>query len=641
MEKAKISIVIMDTVGKQNLPAVLDCIGRQTHAPVEVLADDALGEALPDGEILRIPHEENGSSFIKRALEAAGGMFIQILDVPAFPEEGFLETMERTMMENRSGGFPVFVSVPLVHTDAPEDPAGAAFTEIPAQTAVFTEEYVHERMVSSVNQLDLIWANKLFYTEALKKKSTYFAGNLSRDLYRIYNASFYIKDPLHRLPTLLDNGLVKDRADSAAVRLRADSLAKRGLATAGTVREDFDKTTLRKSLHQWRLRKTREGYRFFTRKIAFPRQYRKYSGAPVDPRKVVFMEPRLAKLTNSMTVLRDRFAASEHYDVHEWFLRQDFSRHRAEYRKAMDFIRDAATARYIIVAEGTDVLGSLPVRPETFVLQTWHGCGAIKKCGYSTIDTGFGRDRKLQDRYPLYKNFDLVTVASPEHIWVLEDAMHLEGKGIVKPMGVSRSDVFYDPDFIAAARQRVEAAVPAVRDKKIILYCPTFRGEVGNAWVPDHFDIRRMGEAFSEEYVLLVKHHPLVKILPELPPEYKDSFAYDVTNTLNIEDLICVSDICISDYSSIFFEFSIFERPMLFFAPDRADYATDRGMYYDYETFVPGEIFDDTEGVIDYIRNLDQRFDRERVREFKEKYMSSCDGHATDRILAAMGVTDA
>ncbi|MBR0374874.1 MAG: CDP-glycerol glycerophosphotransferase family protein [Mogibacterium sp.] len=634
-----ISVVMMDTVGEVNAPAVLECLRQQTYAPVEILADEALREFLGDASDIKwLPHVDNGSEFIKAAVGAAKGIFIQIIDIPVFPGRDLLTNLHAIMMENQTGGFPVFVTVPLVHTpSADADGSAEQAAQMPAHAAVFTEDYVHNKMVSAVNQLDCLWANKLFYTEALKKKSIYFTGGLQKDLYRIYNASFYIKEPKLSLRTVLDNGLIKDYVNSRWIRLRADSLGKKGLAAARTLREDFAKTTFRKSLHQWRLRKTREAYRFYTRKIAYPRQYRKFSRAPIDPRKVVFVEIRFAKLSNSMSLLRDRFAASDNYDVHEWMLRQDNSRHRTEYKTAMDFIKDAATARYIVCAEGTDVLGCLDVREGTYVLQTWHGCGAVKKCGFSTADMQFGRNLKTQLRYPLFNNFDMVTVASPEHIWVLEDAMHLQGQGLVKPIGVSRTDVFFDPQFLADARERVYAAVPAARDKKLILYSPTFRGEMSTAVSPEDFDYRAMADGLSDEYIVLVKHHPLVKIRPEIPEDLKGTFAFDVTDTVSIEDLICTCDICITDYSSIFFEFSLFERPVLFYAADRVQYAAERGMYYDYDNFVPGEIFDDTAGMVEYIKDIDNRFDRDRIRKFKELYMSSCDGHATDRILAAMG----
>ena len=105
------------------------------------------------------------------------------------------------------------------------------------------------------------------------------------------------------------------------------------------------------------------------------------------------------------------------------------------------------------------------------------------------------------------------------------------------------------------------------------------------------------------------------------------------TKELDIDKLLCVSDVCISDYSSLIFEYSLFERPMIFFAYDLDEYFDWRGFYYNYDELTPGPIVKTTEEIIDYIQHLDTRFNPSQVRAFREKFMSACDGHATDRIL--------
>ena len=100
-----------------------------------------------------------------------------------------------------------------------------------------------------------------------------------------------------------------------------------------------------------------------------------------------------------------------------------------------------------------------------------------------------------------------------------------------------------------------------------------------------------------------------------------------------IEELLCVSDLCISDYSSLVFEYSLFERPMLFFAYDFEEYGEWRGFYYDYHELTPGPVVHTTQEIVDYVLHLKERFDRKQVADFKEKFMSACDGHATERLL--------
>ena len=72
---------------------------------------------------------------------------------------------------------------------------------------------------------------------------------------------------------------------------------------------------------------------------------------------------------------------------------------------------------------------------------------------------------------------------------------------------------------------------------------------------------------------------------------------------------------------------------MLFFAYDLEDYFDWRGFYYNYEELAPGPVVRTNEEIIDYIRHVEERFDIGRVRRFRKKFMASCDGHATERIL--------
>ena len=203
---------------------------------------------------------------------------------------------------------------------------------------------------------------------------------------------------------------------------------------------------------------------------------------------------------------------------------------------------------------------------------------------------------------------------------------------VLKATGISRTDVFFDPDFIAKAYEKLHQQMPESKGRKVILYAPTFRGRVAHGEAPDKLDIPMFQKALGEEYVLLIKQHPLVRVRPEVPKECR-GFAMDVTETMAIDDLLCVADICISDYSSLVFEYSLFEKPMIFFAYDKAEYDDWRGFYYNYEEMTPGPICTENEEMLDYILHLDTRFDKQQIIDFKYKFMRSCDGHATERIL--------
>ncbi|MBQ7129054.1 MAG: CDP-glycerol glycerophosphotransferase family protein, partial [Clostridia bacterium] len=174
--------------------------------------------------------------------------------------------------------------------------------------------------------------------------------------------------------------------------------------------------------------------------------------------------------------------------------------------------------------------------------------------------------------------------------------------------------------------------VPQAKGKKVILYAPTFRGRVASARTPNQLNLGMFEDHFGDDYVLLFKHHPFVKKIPVISDEFAQ-FAFDVTQTLDIEDLLCTADICITDYSSLVFEYSLFEKPIIFYAYDLENYCDWRGFYYDYYEISPGPVFSTNKEMIYYIENLDTRFDKVKIKDFRKKFMRSCDGNSTDRIL--------
>ena len=321
-------------------------------------------------------------------------------------------------------------------------------------------------------------------------------------------------------------------------------------------------------------------------------------------------------------------------DLHCHFLRNTFVS-RKEYReRCKAFIADIATAKYVFMDEATNVNGCFEMRPETVVTQLWHGCGAFKKFGFSTADAIFGASRKDMENYPFNKNYTHVTVSSPDVIWAYEEAMrYTHESGVVKALGSSRTDIFYDEEFIKSAYDELYEKFPAAKGKKVILYAPTFRGRVAKAKSPNVLNLTELFEAFGEEYVVIMKHHPLVRKRPAIPEELINTFAVDFTTDMSIETLLCVSDICISDYSSLVFEYSLFERPMIFLAHDLEDFFDWRGFYYDYDELTPGPVVKTTQEVVDYISDIDNLFDKQAVKDFRNKFMCSCDGHATERII--------
>lgn len=366
--------------------------------------------------------------------------------------------------------------------------------------------------------------------------------------------------------------------------------------------------------------------------LLFPLMYKYFSRKPVVHGRVLFLETKETEMPDSFDLMFKRLQEDPGKAPRFLSLNQNHVSYCQYLKNCINALHDISRVEVVFLSDASDLVSCIDLRPETRVVQLWHACGAFKKWGMSTADLKFGGNRKQLLRHPFYKNLSLVTVSSPEVVWAYEEAMVLgDQPGVVRPLGVSRTDKFFDEHFIAQSESNVEEAVPRAKGKKVLLYAPTFRGRVSQAQGPDKLDIAGLRDALAKEWVLLIKHHPFVKKTPEIPEDCSE-FAIDVSNTLPIDELLCIADACVSDYSSLVFEYSLFERPMAFFAYDVDDYCDWRGFYYDYDSLTPGPVFRENAELINYLTRIPEVFDVQRVRSFRDKFMSACDGHSTERI---------
>ena len=394
----------------------------------------------------------------------------------------------------------------------------------------------------------------------------------------------------------------------------------------------FKRLLQRTPFYKWYLLLCKH-YRFWVQDRHYPRIYRRAAKKPLQENKVLFLECSRKTLSNSFRVIYRTLETDYDFDLHCHFLLHTTASRRTQRKICRAFMRDLATAKVLFLDEGTDILSHVDLRPETQVVQLWHGCGAFKKFGRSVAEKRFGASADYMDTHPFHSHYTLVTVSSPDVMWAYEEAMEYPREtGVVQPTGVSRTDVFFDPAFLKRAEETLYQTVPQAKGKRVLLYAPTFRGEIMDAYAPDVLDFEALKSALGDGWVLLCKHHPHVKHRPQIPASCRD-FAFDVMDSMTIEDLLCVADVCVSDYSSLVFEYALFQKPMLFLAYDLDDYFDYRGFYYDYHDLAPGPIVRDTAGVIDFVAHLDTRFDPARVQAFRRKFMASCDGYATQRIL--------
>jgi len=357
-----------------------------------------------------------------------------------------------------------------------------------------------------------------------------------------------------------------------------------------------------------------------------------------NPKLIVFADDRSPVIPDNMAGLYQRFRG-EGYECVTVLPKTKKSKY-AVMRQfetlsyCNRFTKIYAQAKIVFLVEYFLPVYPNPPRNGCQVVQLWHACGAFKRFGYSTATMPWGPDVKELDDCPAHTHYSLVPVSAPECISKYAEAFHCSEE-IVLPLGVPRTDIFFQHGYSARARADLLAVFPEIGNRNIILYAPTFRGDTIDQGNFDlHMNYKMLKEALADNYVMINKFHPLTRnVNGELEKDGDGGFAYDITSLLPIEKALAAADVVITDYSSIIFEYSLFNKPMIFFAYDLEEYFVQRNFYYDYETFVPGPIAKTTEEIIRQIQNIDRTFDPERVRVFREKFMSSCDGNSVDRIF--------
>lgn len=267
------------------------------------------------------------------------------------------------------------------------------------------------------------------------------------------------------------------------------------------------------------------------------------------------------------------------------------------------------------------------LRRGTEVAQVWHACGAFKKFGFSILDKNFGADNSYVKYIPIHSNYSHVLVSSKEVAKYYAEAFNMSEDNI-DPIGIPRTDIFFNEKMKHDAMERVYNKYPEIKGKKIVLYAPTFRGNSqSDAKMDIAFDVEKVVNTLPEGYVLALKMHPFVKDSINI----KNDRIVNLSDYPAINDILIMTDLLITDYSSIVFEYSLLERPMIFYADDLDSYEHERDFYYPYESFVPGPIVKNTDELIEVLNS--SNCDYEKIRAFKNKFFDYTDGLASKRFV--------
>ncbi|PEE41050.1 CDP-glycerol glycerophosphotransferase family protein [Bacillus pseudomycoides] len=280
----------------------------------------------------------------------------------------------------------------------------------------------------------------------------------------------------------------------------------------------------------------------------------------------------------------------------------------------------------------------LPKPRHTIYIQTWHGTPLKKLAGdMKEVHMPGTTTEKYKDNFHREaQNWDYLLSPNIYSTEIFKRAFQFQ-KTVVEA-GYPRNDFLYvNNNSKEIDTLKKQNGLPI--DKKIILYAPTWRDDQfyskGRYKLDLQLDLNLLQKQLGSDYIILLRMHYLVAEQFDLE-SYK-GFVYDFSKHVDINELYLLSDLLITDYSSVFFDYANLKRPIIFYTYDIDSYRDKlRGFYFDLETEAPGPVVINTEEVLEEIL----KFEMVGLGEFAEKYKifynKYCyleDGFASKRVV--------
>lgn len=363
-------------------------------------------------------------------------------------------------------------------------------------------------------------------------------------------------------------------------------------------------------------------------KKGMPKRYRKYVEKFDVNRKLFFFESNLAKqYTGNPRYIYERMIEKYPKFRYVWAYNGDEEKIPGNAivveRKSKKYYKYLAKSKVVI---NNTVFPPWFLRPETFYLQTWHGT-PYKRLHWDRDGTSRYTSASF---YAKSKSWDCLL--SPNHYSTLKFKSAFRYDGEILESGYPANDIFYNETEYESKRQEIRKRLGIKKGDTVYLYAPTWRD---GSHMGDHmfkFDLMLDPEEFLDnapkDSVLLIRTHHMSDEGNELKGLKRR--AIDVSNWDDAIELMCASDILISDYSSIVFDWYCSKKPVLYYVPDLKEYETTlRGTYFDIRKLNCGIICESEEELYNNLEITSPEFHE----EFYNKFCSLHDGQSTDRVI--------
>lgn len=276
-------------------------------------------------------------------------------------------------------------------------------------------------------------------------------------------------------------------------------------------------------------------------------------------------------------------------------------------------------------------------RDETVYLQTWHGTPLKQLAGdmENVYMPGTTTVTYKRNFYNETQKWDYLVSPNAYATKIFARAFWFDRKFIES--GYPRNDILYNKNTEEDIRE-IKRKLGIPTEKKVILYAPTWRDDEfygkGEYKFTLPLDLLDMQQQLGDEYVIMLRMHYFVA--SQMDVSHVQGFAFDVSNHNDIAELFLISDILVTDYSSVFFDYANLKRPILFYTYDLEKYREKlRGFYFDMEEEVPGPLLKTSDEVIEAIADIEnvQESFQDRYEEFYNTFCKWDDGNASGKVV--------
>lgn len=336
---------------------------------------------------------------------------------------------------------------------------------------------------------------------------------------------------------------------------------------------------------------------------------------PINKNRITFIVDSGESFKGNLDYIKNEFEKRGNFEFN-FFYKDQFS---------INAFKKLATSKYVFLNDNFFPVAFMNFKSETVVTQLWHAPGAFKKFGGSVSD-----ENTKEMLLKISKNTDYLIVSSKNIVDYYSEAFQIS-KDKIKPLGLPRADYYFENHNIDELKSKFCRKYGINLEKKIILYAPTFRDEEKYNNVFNYLNLDEFNESLGDEYILALRLHP--KIRNFYSGEISALGKYvDCSDYKSEQELLLISDILITDYSSIMIEFALLNKPIVFFTYDFDSYLNEeRGFYFDFKSTVPGPVVNDSSQLINVIVNSE--FDESKMSDFVKTQFDAIDGEASKRVV--------